>query len=137
MLANGIKLSISDQKSTGYTEYKTVKEVPDLGSDPELVENTVLGAKNKQYENGVGDLGDMEYKFKGEDNKEDSETRKLLKMSDAGEKKWFKETYPDGTEYVFEGTPSVKITGGGLNDPIELIMKVAVSSDIERKDPEE
>lgn len=40
-----------------------LKEVPELGIDPEKVENTTLADTIKQYEFGIGDAGELEYKF--------------------------------------------------------------------------
>lgn len=137
MLANGVTLGY-DKAGDGvsYTILKTLKKVPDLGLEPELVENTTINAKNKQYDVGVGDLGELEYTFKYMENKKSSETRVILELCDAGKEVGWQHKYPDGTEFTFKGTPSYKITGGELNSPLELVVKIGISSDLERKDVE-
>lgn len=67
MLANGAKLGYK-KKGAGedYTNLTGLKEIPELGDDPEKVENTGLADKVKQYEFGIGDAGDLTYKFKYE-----------------------------------------------------------------------
>lgn len=135
MLANGITLGYNETSTDSYTILKSLKKVPDLGIEPEMVENTPLNAKNKQYEQGVGDIGDLEYTFVYGDNLTNSETRKLLTMGDAKRKVNFEQKYPDGTKYHFAGVPSFKLVGGDLNAPVELVMKLAISSDIVRVDP--
>ena len=63
MLANGAKLEYKEKSDVAgaYKELPGLKEIPDCGVEPEKVENTGLNDKNKQYENGIGDLGDMTY----------------------------------------------------------------------------
>lgn len=59
MLANGTKLGYSktdpSDSSTSYTDLPGLKEIPDVGTDPEKVDNTVLTDKHKVYEKGIGD----------------------------------------------------------------------------------
>ena len=62
MLANGITLSYGTAKGT-YTKLAGLKEVPEFGIEPEKVENTTLEDKVKKYEFGIGDAGELEYKF--------------------------------------------------------------------------
>lgn len=62
MLANGIKLAYGKAKGT-YTDLVGLKEVPEFGIEPEKVENTTLADKVKKYEFGIGDAGELEYKF--------------------------------------------------------------------------
>lgn len=67
MLANGATLGYKKKGSTeDYTNLTGLKEIPELGDDPEKVENTGLADKVKQYEFGIGDAGDLTYKFKYE-----------------------------------------------------------------------
>ena len=42
MLANGITLGMKKKSESIYEELEGLKEVPELGADPEKVENTVL-----------------------------------------------------------------------------------------------
>ena len=66
MLANGATLGFRVHGGTGttYTDLPGLKEIPEMGMDPELVENTCLTDSLKQYEMGIGDAGDMQYVFK-------------------------------------------------------------------------
>lgn len=136
MLANGATLQYSEV--TGEPVWKNLpglKEIPDVGVEPEKVENTPLSAKNKQYENGVGDLGDMKYKFVYDNTSADSPYRILRKAQEDGKAFKFKETTKDGTSTEFTAQPSVKRTGGALNGVIECEVTMAVQSDLEITDP--
>lgn len=66
MLANGATLEYKAKKGTpsDYTKLEGLKEIPEIGSDPEKVDNTTLADKQKVYEMGIGDPGDISYKFK-------------------------------------------------------------------------
>ena len=88
MLANGTKLGYSKTapsgSSTSYTDLPGLKEIPDVGTDPEKVDNTVLTDKHKVYEKGIGDLPEMTYKFKYDNTKADSPYRTLRKADQDG-----------------------------------------------------
>lgn len=135
MLANKITLGYGTTSTGPYTLLDSLKKVSDLGFEPEMVENTQLNAKNKQYEIGVGDAGDLEYTFKYKDNTTTSESRKLMEMCDAGKEVFWEQSYPDGTKFQFGAIPSYKLVGGELNAPVELVIKLAITTDLTRKDP--
>lgn len=137
MLANGIKLGYKEKGVTGsFTDLTGLKEVPEIGEEPEKVENTCLSDTVKQYEYGIGDPGDLEFKFKYENKSETSPYRVLRKA--AAEKKVlnFEETLPDGTKFTWDAQVSVKLGGGGVNAAVEFTVKMALQSDIEVADPD-
>lgn len=134
MLANGIKLSYKTGSGT-YTELKGLKEVPEMGSDPEKVENTTLADEVKQYEYGIGDPGDMSFKFKYENNSENSSYRILRNLSDDKTVADFKLDYPDTTSFTWKAQVNVKVSGGGVNAPIEFDCGMALQSKITVVDP--
>lgn len=87
MLANGIKFKYKKTSSATYTVLNSLKKVPDIGIEPEKVENTPLGASNKQYELGIGDPGDLEFVFVyGDASKPADETRILFDMAQQKQK---------------------------------------------------
>lgn len=135
MLANGIKLGYKESGGSTYTDLTGLKEVPELGVEPEKVENTCLSDTVKQYENGIGDAGDLEYKFKYENKSATSPYRVLRKAQEAGKTLSFQETLPDGTTYTFDAQPSVKLGGGGVNGVVEFTLKMALQSEITVADP--
>lgn len=135
MLANGITLHYGKTKENIDTLLPGLKEVPEFGVEPEKVENTTLADKVKKYENGIGDAGDLEYKFKHENLQATDTFRVIRAAQDKNETLWFKQTYPDGTTVVFSGQPSIKLGGGGVNAVIESTVKIALSSDFTWTDP--
>ncbi|HEL2532973.1 TPA: phage tail protein [Streptococcus suis] len=135
MLANGIKLKMGETKRSDYAVLEGLKEVPELGIDPEKVENTTLADTIKQYEFGIGDAGELEYKFKYENSKVASSYRTLRKLADGKAVRHFEQEYPDGTKVHFSAQIAVKLGGGGVNSTIEFTLKLALQSDLEFTDP--
>ena len=131
MLANGAKLSYSDTKDGTYKVLEGLKEIPDMGIDPEKVENTCLADKVKQYEMGIGDAGDLTYKFKFVNDSADAPYRVMMAKQKANETVYFKEELADGTTTSFAGQVAVQRTGAGVNDPIDFQLSIALASDLE------
>ena len=130
MLANGITLSYKGTGSS-YVEIKGLQEVPDIGVETEKVENTCLSDTVKQYEKGIGDAGDMEFKFKYT-----NDVWKLLRGFEESDKPTsFKVTYPDGCSVSFNAEVSNKLGGGGVNDPIAITVAMALQSNLTWEDP--
>lgn len=136
MLANGATLGYKKKGARGNYKILTgIKEIPELGDDPEKVENTGLADRNKQYEYGIGDAGELTYKFKYENTSEESPYRVMRKAAAAKEVLSFCETLPDGTKYEYDAQVAVKRTGGGVNGVIEFNLSMALQSEIVVTDP--
>ena len=137
MLANGAKLGYKKKSasSAAYTDLPGLKEIPELGYEPEKVENTGLNDPHKMYELGIGDLPDMVYKLKYDNTKADSPYRVMRKAADDLEVLSFQETDPDGTKVQYDAQVSVKRTGGAVNGAIDFERTMIVQSDIEIVDP--
>lgn len=137
MLANGIKLGY--KKKTGepstYKDLPGLKEVPEMGDEPEKVDNTCLSDTVKQYEYGIGDPGDLEFKFKYDNSSETSPYRVLREAAESKEVLSFEETFPDGTKFNWDAQVSVKLGGGGVNSVMDFTVKMALQSKIEVTDP--
>lgn len=137
MLANGAKLGYKkkSESSSTFTNLPGLKEIPDVGSDPEKVDNTCLTDKNKWYENGIGDIGDLKYKFRYDNSKSDSPYRVMREAAISGDVLTFQETLKDGTITEFDAQVSVKRTGGGVNGVIDFELGMSVQSDLKYTDP--
>lgn len=136
MLANGATLGYKTKGAQGdYTILTGLKEIPELGNEEEKVENTTLADKVKQYEYGIGDPGDLEYKFKYENKTVDSPYRVMRKAASDKDILSFCETLPDGTKYEFDSMISVKLGSGAVNGVLEWTLKMALQSDLNVVDP--
>ena len=131
MLANGITLKYGESAEELTTLIPELKEVPELGTEPEKVENTTLLDKVKKYEQGIGDAGELEYKLKYLNKDAQSTYRKMRKFMENGTVVFFEHAYPDGTKVKFSGQVSVKVSGGGVNSVIETTLKITLRSELE------
>ena len=136
MLANGAKLGYKTTSSAStYTNLPGLKEIPDLGVEPEKVENTCLTDSHKMYELGIGDLPDMVYKFKYDNTSATSPYRVMRGYEASGTVLYFEEELKDGTKTDFQAQVSVKRTGGAVNGVIEFELAMYVQSAFTYTDP--
>lgn len=135
MLANGATLEYKTKGGTTFTKLEGLKEIPEMGVEPEKVENTTLEDTVKQYEMGIGDPGDIVYKFRYDNSDAKSPYRVLRAFEESGETLSFKETLMDGTTTEFDGQISLKRTGGGVNGVIDFDLNIALSSAMKITDP--
>lgn len=138
MLANGILLGFKPKGSEGpYTDLPDLKEVPDVQNKPERVEDTPLNATNKRYKKGVGDPGEMVYKFCYEGPTPGSAIRLLQQYAATDTELDFQETWPDGTLIQYTAVCNLSFArGGGINSLVHLQVEMFISSDIETVLPE-
>lgn len=137
MLANGAKLEYREKGAEEWIELEGLKEIPDLGVESEKVENTGLNDKNKQYENGIGDVGDMVYKFKYKNDSATAVHRVMRTAQTENTVLEFRETLSDGSSTTFDAQVSVKRTGGGVNGVVDTELSLTVQSDFAYEDPAE
>lgn len=137
MLANGATLGYKEKSASGttFTNLPGLKEIPDMGVDPEKVENTTLIDTHKMYELGIGDLPDMVYKFKYDNTSAESPYRVMRGHEASGTVLTFKETLKDGTTTTFDAQVSVKRTGGGVNGVVDFDLNMIIQSAFTYTDP--
>ena len=135
MLANGTKLRYKTSGDSEWIEATGLKEIPEMGDEPEKVENTDLSCKNKQYEYGIGDTGELEYKFKYENNSATSPYRVFRQAAADKEVLEWQQEYPDGTTFEFPAMVSVKLGSAGVNGVVEFTLKMAIQGDMIVTDP--
>jgi len=136
MLANGATLAYKEKGGSGdYTNLPGLKEIPEMGVDPERVENTDLSNTHKMYELGIGDLPEMTYVFKYANTAATSPYRVMRAYEESKTVLSFKETLFDGTTTEFDARVSVERTGGGVNGVIDFNLTMAVQSDLTITDP--
>jgi len=136
MLANGATLGYKEKDATGsFTDLPGLKEIPEMGIEAEKAENTCLTDSHKKYENGIGDLPDMVYKFKYDNTKTNSPYRSMREKAKTNTVLTFQEKLTDGTITTFDAQVSVKRTGGGVNGVIDFDLTMSVQSDLDYTDP--
>lgn len=116
-----------------YTQVTNLLEIPDMGVEPEKIDVTTLGDSNKTYIAGVGDYGDLAFKFLY-DNSSATSNYRVLKGFE-GDLTPFKVEFPDGTKFEFTGYVTCKISSAGVNAALTFTATVALNSAISVTDP--
>ncbi len=125
-------------KKTGETWGKLIdiKDFPDLGGSPELLETTTLSDKMQTYIPGIQSLDALE--FTANYTKADYTTLKALEGVENEYAVWFGGTEsgetvtPTGSEgkFKFTGALSVYASGGGVNEVVGMTITIAPSTPI-------
>lgn len=126
------------KKGSGSTYEKLVdiKDFPDLGGAPEMLETTTLSDKMQTYIPGIQSNDALE--FTANYNKIDFTTLKALEGTETEFAVWFGATEaageltPSGTDgkFNFKGYLSVFPVGGGVNEVVDMTINIVPSTAI-------
>ena len=126
-------------KSTDGSVYEKlidIKDFPDLGGSPEMLETTTLSDSMQTYIPGIQSLDDLE--FTANYTKTDFDALKALEGTEMSFAVWFGGTVeggvatPTGTDgkFEFKGQLSVFPVGGGVNEVVSMTITIAPSTPI-------
>ena len=111
--------------SESLTKKIDIKNFPDLGGAPEMLETTTLSDDTQTYILGIQSLDALE--FTANYTKEDYEAV----LEDAGKDLYYSLTFgQNGSEGVFnwQGQHTVWVTGGEVNGVVEMVISIAPST---------
>ena len=122
--------------SDTYTKLVDIKDFPDLGGAPEMLETTTLSDGMQTYIPGIQSLDGLE--FSANYDKEDFDTLKAMEGTEYEFAVWFGGTIsggqvtPTGAEgkFEFKGQLSVYPVGGGTNEVVGMTISIAPSTAI-------
>ena len=117
-----------------YTKLIDIKEFPDLGGEPEMLETTTLSDKMQTYIAGVQSLEGLS--FTANYDKADFASLKALEGKQEQFAVWFGGSEaggvvtPDGSngKFSFKGELSVYPVGGGVNEVVDMNITIAPST---------
>ena len=126
-------------KSTDGSQYEKlidIKDFPDLGGAPEMLETTTLTDSMQTYIPGIQSLDALE--FSANYTKEDFDNLKALEGTELSFAVWFGGTVsgstvtPTGSDgkFNFKGQLSVFPVGGGVNEVVGMTITIAPSTPI-------
>ena len=126
------------KKGTGDTYEKLIdiKDFPDLGGAPEMLETTTLSDKMQTYIPGIQNIDALE--FTANYTLDDYKKLKALENEEGEYAVWFGGTEtegvltPTGTDgkFEFKGSLSVYAGGGSVNEVVEMTITIAPSTPI-------
>lgn len=138
MAISTYKIFLMMMKDSGSTYAKLVdiKDFPDLGGAPEMLETTTLSDKMQTYIPGIQSLDALE--FTANYTKTDFDKLKALEGQTKKFAVWMGATESGGTltpsgsdgKFEFEGQLSVFPVGGGVNEVVDMTITIAPSTPI-------
>lgn len=126
----------STDGDTTWTKVIDIKDFPDLGGTPEMLETTTLSDGMQTYIPGIQSLDALE--FTSNYTLEDYKKLKGMKGTEKHFAVWFGGTEsgdtvtPTGTDgkFKFKGQLSVYPVGGGVNEVVDMKISIAPSTPI-------
>lgn len=124
-------------KEAAYEKLIDIKDFPDLGGSPEMLETTTLSDKMQTYIPGIQSLDALE--FTANYTKTDFTKLKALEGQEKEFAVWFGGDETGGTltptgadgKFTFSGQLSAFPVGGGVNEVVDMTVTIAPSTPIE------
>lgn len=123
-------------ESLTFTKLIDIRDFPDLFAAPEMLEKTTLSDGGKRYEPGIKENEALTFtanydftKFKELKAKEDTVLHLSVWFGGTESKGVVTPTGSDG-KFDFDGKIAVTISGGGVNEIVEMVITIALDSDI-------
>lgn len=136
MAISTYKIFLMMKKEASYEKLIDIKDFPDLGGSPEMLEITTLSDKMQTYIPGIQSLDALE--FTANYTKEDFTKLKALEGVEHDFAVWFGGTEeanvltPTGADgkFEFKGQLSAFPVGGGVNEVVDMTVTIAPSTPI-------
>lgn len=136
MAISTYKIFLMQKNSAVWEKLIDIKEFPDLGGTPEMLETTTLSDKMQTYIPGIQSIDALE--FTSNYTLDDYKKLKALEGQDKEYAVWFGGTEagdtvtPTGSDgkFKFNGQLSVFPVGGGVNEVVDMTITIAPSTPI-------
>jgi hypothetical protein len=126
----GIQLMHKGTGST-YTKLVDIKDFPDLGGSPEMLETTTLSDAMQTYIPGIQSSDALEFTA----NYTKTDYDKLVELDDEADYAVYFGTDGADGKFYFKGYLSVRVNGGGVNEVVGMTISIAPSSAISTTQP--
>lgn len=142
MAISTYKIFLMKKSTSTWEKLVDIKDFPDLGGSPEMLETTTLSDKMQTYIPGIQSLDALE--FTSNYSLTDYKKLKGLEGQDSEYAVWFGGTEagdtvtPTGTDgkFKFNGQLSVFPVGSGTNEVVDMTITIAPSTPISMDDSE-
>lgn len=136
MAISTYKIFLMKKGDSAYEKLIDIKEFPDLGGSPEMLETTTLSDSMQTYIPGIQSLDALE--FTANYTKADFTKLKALDGVENDYAVWFGGTESGGVltptgsdgKFEFKGQLSVFPGGGGVNEVVDMTITIAPSTPI-------
>ena len=134
MAISTYKIFLMLKGATAFEKLIDIKDFPDLGGAPEMLETTTLSDGMQTYIPGIQSLSSLEFSTNY-----DLDEYKRLKQMEGTEKEfavWFGGNEAGGTltptgdkgKFKFKGSLSVHAKGGSVNEVVSMTISIAPST---------
>ena len=123
----GISLMYKASGASAYEKLIDIKDFPDLGGAPEMLETTTLSDNMQTYIPGIQTLDALE--FTANYTLDDFKTIRNMEGVDTAFAVWFGADGADG-KFEFNGQISAFPVGGGVNEVVSMTISIAPSTPI-------
>lgn len=121
-----------------YSKLVDIKEFPDLGGEPEMLDTTTLSDGARTYIPGIQETEALT--FTANYTSADFTTLKALEGSEGDYAVWLGGTVSDGVatptgsdgKFSFKGYLSVFVAGGGVNEVVDMTITIAPTTVIKK-----
>lgn len=134
MAISTYKVFLMKKTGNSYEKLVDIKDFPDLGGAPEMLETTTLSDGAQTYIPGIQSQEALE--FTANYTKADFDTLKALEGQEIDFAVWLGGTVaagvatPTGSDgkFAFKGQLSVFVVGGGVNEVVDMTISIAPST---------
>lgn len=131
MAISTYKVFLMKKTDSTYSKLIDIKEFPDIGGDPELLETTTLSDKMQTFILGIQSNGGLN--FTANYTKADFTALQALEGDEEDYAIWFGGTESGGVvtptgsdgKFSFKGELSVHVTGAGVNEVVDMAVTIA------------
>lgn len=136
MAISTYKIFLMMKKETNYEKLVDIKDFPDLGGAPEMLETTTLSDKMQTYIPGIQSIDALE--FTSNYTLKDYKALKALEGQEKEFAVWFGGTEAGGVltpngddgKFAFKGSLSVFPEGSGTNEVVDMKITIAPSTPV-------
>lgn len=136
MASSSYKTFLMKKTASNYEKLVDIKDFPDLGGAPEMLETTTLSDSMQTYVEGIRSLDALEFTINYD--LDTYQTLVAMKGTETEFAVWFGGTESNGTvtptgdegKFNFKGYLSVRVVGKGVNEVKEAIISIAPSTPI-------
>ena len=128
-LMKGTKTTTDGTTSITYTKLIDIKDFPDLGGAPEMLETTTLSDAMQTYIEGIQSSDALEFTANYTKSDYSALTTSTIKGVQVPYAVYFGSNGANG-KFEFEGYLSVRVNGGGVNEVVGMTISIAPATAI-------
>ena len=133
---NGSKLEYSASESGTYTRIPGLRNIPDIGGEPNRIDTTDLD--NTEYETAMYGLKPAQaynFEFNMQDPSAEANIKLASDLEDSDEYYYWKLTYSNGVIVSFQSKVKTTLLGGQNGDLVGFQMHLAPKNEVSREIP--